>query len=372
MLRLALEEGQAAAISTLLESRGGELALPDRVFAERWLGRRERARALLTQEPREALEAPQLALLEVHARELSAQLDPRVRLVAALERQGALESLRLGVEGHAGGPGGSPLRVRAAHRLLKESQLGLSAREVEGSVEATLGPDRQSTEVRLGLTWRDSRLLPSVLVRHHLRPAPRLRLGAEASWGEHAEETGLLLLLGRKHQVSGTVALELPAQAELSGTVQARQYRLSPDTRLGEGLGGALHVAWPWAMPWGDGQLRLGGTLEQRWLRPELPGELSALLPAGSTLLPERSGSLGLGVSLKRERPSRVGGTFLLDAWGGWLWPEGRPGYRLQLGGGLASASSGELTARLTLANVSGGAPAEPHHGVELGWEYRF
>ncbi|MDC0707367.1 tetratricopeptide repeat protein [Stigmatella sp. ncwal1] len=369
LLRQAMDEADGPALSSLLKTRGTELSLPDRVFAERWLGNRMRARQLLSSGSRAGLSQAQNASLDSLERELAAQLDPRVNLLTSFGQLGPLSSTLVGIEGQFPGPRESLLHARVSYHHLRAEGPGI-AKETQVQLGATLGPERRPLDLRLGLIQRGARLRPSWLVRQQGALAPRLRLVGEAAWGEPADEAALLRLLGQRHRLAGTLFLKVPGEGEASAAVAAQQYWTLKDTRIGEGLGTALQVSWPWAVSQVEGRLGLTSAVDQRWLRTELPPELSA--PVTRQLLPERSGSLGLQASMGRERREDERSTYLLEAWGGWLWPETRPGYRLKVGGNLNLTPLGELSARFVMGSAWGAGNSELHRVLELGWRVKL
>ncbi|ADO71460.1 tetratricopeptide repeat protein [Stigmatella aurantiaca] len=373
MLRQAMEAGDGPALSGLLKTRGTELSLPDRVFAERWLGNRRRARQLLTSGSREGLSQTQNASLDALERELAAQLDPRVNLLTSFGQLGPLASTLVGIESQIPGPGESLLHARVSYHHLGAEGFG-TAKETQLQAGATLGPEQRPLDLRLGLAQRGARLRPSWLIRQQGALTSHLRLVGEAAWGEASDETALLRLLGQRHRLAGTLFLKVPGEGEASAAVAAQQYRTLKHSRLGEGLGTALQVSWPWALAQVQGRLGLTSAVEQRWLRAGLPPELAARVssPATHPLLPERAGSLGLQASMGSERSEEARSTYLLEAWGGWLWPETRPGYHLKVGGNLRLAPLGELSARFVLGSAWGAGTSELHRVLELGWRVKL
>lgn len=360
LLRLAWEAGEEAELARVLEERGEELSLADRVAAQRRLGREEHAWALLTSTPWEERPEPERAALAVHARELGEPRRPRVRVEAAAERWGALQGVREAVQVQAGGPGPAALRARAGHRHLEESGRGARVEEVEAAVQATLGPEQRAGGLELGLLWRSQRLQPTARVWQQWAP-PRhpLRLRAEAAWSEPAEETEQARLWARRHRLSGTLELELPGALQASATAELKWHRAA-DThaRLAEGVGGSLRLGRSWAHAGWGAELYAAGGLGRSWPQPT----------AVYGLLPEQVGSVGLGGAVGTLGPGRLQGR--VAAWAGWLWPEQRPGYRLQGSLGVELGTAGRLVASASHGQGLPGAGA--WHSVELAWEYRF
>ncbi|MEJ2481500.1 MAG: hypothetical protein P8Y78_15385 [Acidihalobacter sp.] len=285
------------------------LSTPDRVLAERTLGRRAQALA-------DALggigqgSAADNAGLRKAAAELSGELPNHAALSLDGQHLGGLDLVGTGLD-TALSHGAWTLDAQfSAHRLFADTSLiqmsganlerrgtvGLAYRGLRGRWHGSLGLDSLGAHdlVQWGLgydyTW-----------------SPRLELSLNYTRNGLSEDSAVLRAGGARDRLEVTVDTALTGRLFANFSLAHNRYHSRAGGTLGDGYSADWTLGQRYWLGTNRLNLSLSGSLLHNHLASKLPQDLAQRLPAGSGVgdaLPKEYRSVGLGVDLARGDPA--------------------------------------------------------------------
>lgn len=382
VLGVAAGRSDRAMAAKLLQARGEELTVTDRVAALRLDRRPEEALTLVDSSLPQASEEVGLQLRQQRY-EIVTEQARRVEVRYERRNISDLDIDRTEVSGSQPLPWGRTT-VRLANNSLRSDagspNLTFSRDEADLSVMAELTASGDPIRVTLGTNQRSdvSFAYGSAEWTHNIGRGVRTRV--EASVNALTEESAAIRAVGMKDKLSfglsGNPSPATYARVELAG----QHFH----TRKGEALGQGLHVDGELGTTLLQGsptwQVRLSGGADRNRLAASLPAELlvTVLSPFSTveSLIPKRFSTLGVGSTLRIGQatgPSRsMNG--VIDVWVGRQWPSKELAYSLRMAAALPVLSVGEFKLEVSYSNVQNGitGPGKSYRGIALRYRHDF
>lgn len=382
VLGVAFARNDRRLIAEVLEKRGQELTVADRVAALRRLDRSVEALALVDMSLAGSTGETGKQLLQQRYEILS---DRARRAEVRHERRniGELEIARTEIAASVHAPWGRT-GVRIARNALRSEtgspNLNLALDETDLSVTTDVAVAGDPVKVTLGTNQRSdvSFAYGSAEWIHPLSKDFRARI--EGVVNTLTEESSAMRAVGKKDKlsfgISGNPSPMTNARFELAG----QRFH----TRKGEALGRGLHVEGEVGATLIQGspfwQVRVSGGADHNHLAENLPpGLAGTVLSTFSTvesLIPKRFSTLGTGSTLrfgKSDGPER-GSNGFVDIWVGRQWPAKEIAYSLRASVALPVRTGGEFRLEAYYSNVQNGVSGtgKSNQGVTAGYRHEF
>lgn len=382
VLGVAVGRNDRTLVAKLLQARGEELTVTDRVAALRLDRRPEEALTLVDSSLPQASEETSKQLRQQRY-EIVTEQARRVEVRHERRNISDLDIDRTEISGSQPMPWGRTT-VRLANNSLRSDagspNLTFSRDEADLSVMAELTASGDPLRVTLGTNQRSdvSFAYGSAEWTHNLGKGVRARV--EAAVNALTEESAAMRAVGKKDKLS------LGFSGNPSPMTNARLELASQrfETRKGDALGRGLHVEGELgalvlqASP--SWHVRLSGSADRNRLAASLPSELvGTVLPAFSTvesLIPKRFSTLGVGSTLRigqSDGPARTVNGFV-DVWVGRQWPSSEVAYSLRMAAALPVRSAGEFRLEVSYSNVQNGitGAGKAYRGIALRYRHDF
>lgn len=382
VLGVALGRNDRLEISKVLQERGAELTVTDRITALRRSGRPVEALALVDSSLPQASEETGRQLRQQRY-EIASEQARRVDIRLEKRNISELDIARTEVWASQPAPWGRTT-VRLARNALRSENgspnLTFARDENDLSVMADLMVAGDPFKLTLGTNQRSdvSFAYGSAEWIHTLTKGVRARV--EAAINALTEESAAVRAVGKKDKLlfglSGNPSPRTNARVEVAG----QRFQ----TRSGDYLGKGLHVEGEFGGVVMQGsptlQVRLSGSADRNRLAASLPpGLAGTVLSQFSTvesLIPRRFSTLGAGSTLligQAYGPDR-GANGLVDVWVGRQWPSRERAYSLRVAAALPVHSAGEFKLEAYYSNVQTGVASSgrSYRGIAVGYRHEF
>lgn len=396
-LAMALEENDHGSVRAIIDASGGEVPLPQRIEAERLLGREETAWRLLV-----GAGAPvetSLAFANPDEQQLRRDLAYVYRELGEDRLSGAS-----GEAGVTDQPGLTIWQQRAwasvrwdrahaylgpelaARQLSLASPFFASASGWRNEMELGLGIVRRGDVDRTTL-FAGAQILPegarpSVRLTQMLGPLEGVELAAHGVWDDAPTDTAGLRASALRRALGADVVVDITSADRVAIGIGVHRFATRPSGHL---LGWGARVTAEAAH-----ELRLGNTViairadaegQAHDRAAALPDDVAPMFAPGTEpadLLAARFATIGTGFTLTSGDEPLVSGqgtassfrTFL-DLWGGWLWPHDRLTYSAEAGVGLRLRIRQEIMAKGFFFASRGGLD-ERQFGATLGYTLQW
>lgn len=382
VLGVAAGRNDRAMVAKLLQARGEELTVTDRVAALRLDRRPEEALALVDSSLPQASEETGMQLRQQRY-EIASEQARRVEVRFERRNISDLDIDRTEVSGSQPMPWGRTT-VRLANNSLRSDagspNLTFSRDETDLSVMGEMTVLGDPIRVTLGTNQRSdvSFAYGSAEWTHHIGKGVRTRV--EAVVNALTEESAAIRAVGMKDKLSfglsGNLSPASYARVEFAG----QHFH----TRKGEALGQGVHVDGELGATLLQGsrtwQVRMSGGADRNRLATSLPAELlaTALSPFSTveSLIPKRFSTLGVGSTLRIGQaggPARSMNGFI-DVWVGRQWPSRELAYSLRMAAAFPVLSAGEFKLEVSYSNVQNGitGAGKSYRGIALRYRHDF
>ena len=379
-LAVAIAARDLPRIEALLHEGG--LSAGDKVLAERTLGHRSQALADALAGVMQGSAADNAGLRKAAA-ELSGELPNYAALAVDGQSLGGLDLAGVDLAAALSRGAWTLSTHFASQRLSADATLiDLSGARQERS--GTLGLTYHGLRGRWrGHVGRDS------LGAHDLM---QWGLGYDYTWSSRwglsvdyarnalSEDSAVLRAGGARDSL--TLAIDAALTGRLFANLSLAHNRYH--TRAGAALGQGYSADWTLGQRYWLGtnrlNLSLSGSLLHNRLASELPQDLADRLPVGSgagDVLPKEYRSVGLGVDLARgdpaaQYPDVASPRYALGVWGGWVWPDRKPAWRVQASLGTRLLGSDDLRLSASYGNAAGQAANQSNTRITLSYRWFF
>lgn len=362
----------------LLQTRGEELSVTDRVAALRLDRRPEEALTLVDASLPQASEETGKQLRQQRYEIIT---DQARRVEVGYERRNIsdLDIDRAELSGSQPMPWGRTT-VRLAHNALRSDagspNLTFSRDEADLSVMAELEAAGDPIRVTLGTNQRSDVSFNYGRAEWIHDVGGSVRTRVEAAVNALTEESAALRAVGMKDKLSFGLSGKPSPMTYARVELASQRFHTRKGDALGHGwhgegeLGATLRQGSP---VW---QVRLSGGADRNRLAASLPAELlgTTLSPFSTveSLIPRRFSTLGVGSTLRIGQARSVNG--FIDVWVGRQWPSRELAYSLRTAAALPVLSVGEFKLEVSYSNVQNGitGAGKSYRGVALRYRHDF